>query len=214
MEWEQRQYSCARRSKETFNLLLNNEKIGHYSRNQGFRSWGVAFPWGRGIHNKLGGRNSWGRGQEGAWLAVVFGLGGEAHRLHRREPLRPAGRRQVADLRVRRQARGSGETKGGASDHPPLAPPSRPACPAMWRPLILLLLLLLPAAPGPAATAAPIPETKTQESLQQSLLQGHNSLPLGVGERRTGKRGGGRQQGREPEGHQEGTDRQTDREGA
>ena len=55
----------------------------------------------------------------------------------------------------------------------------------------------------------------TQESLQQSLLQGHNSLSLGVGERRTGKRGGGRQQGWEPEGHQEGRDiDMTYREGA
>lgn len=59
-----------------FNLLLNNEKIGPYRRNQGFRSWGVAFPWGRGIHNKLGvGVTVEGRGQAGAWSAVEFGLG-------------------------------------------------------------------------------------------------------------------------------------------
>lgn len=108
----------------------------------------------------------------------------------------------------------AGRQRAGPLTTHPSPPSSRPACPAMWCPLILLLLLL-PAAPGPAATAAPIPETKTQESLQQSLLQGHHSLSLGVGERRTGKRGGGRQQGWEPEGHQEGKDiDMTYREGA
>lgn len=86
MEWEQRQYSCAFEDAVTgnrFNLMLNNRKIGHYRRNQGFRSWGVALPWGRGIRNKLElGVTVEGRGQSGAW-SVELGLGSEAHRLHR-----------------------------------------------------------------------------------------------------------------------------------
>lgn len=88
-----------------------------------------------------------------------------------------------------------------------------PTCPAMWRPLVLLLLLL-PVVPIPSATAVPIPDARSQDSLQ-SLLQGSNRLSLGFGARKkTEKRGGAdskrsqrdtekgrdRDKGREPEG--------------
>ena len=128
VEWEQRQYSCARRSNETFNLLLNNEKIGHYSRNQGFRSWGVAFPGGVAFITSWVGRNSWGRGQVG------------------RGQQRWPGRRGASALPARTAQACGPETggrpaseapgpwkrgdKGRASDRP-AAPPAQP-CGAPW----------------------------------------------------------------------------------
>ncbi|XP_048967122.1 RB-associated KRAB zinc finger protein-like isoform X1 [Canis lupus baileyi] len=56
---------------------------------------------------------------------------------------------------------------------------SRPACRAMWHPLVLMLLLF-PAVSIPSATAAPIPDARSQDSLQivlQGAQAGGNRAP-------------------------------------